>query len=148
MPIKHKMSMKRDRNEMAQVFNRQHGARNREFQTHQLVWVRASYQTPNRPVWVSGRVLGKQGRTLYDVIADNQEQKRHSNQLRRRENIEAWSTLLIAFDLPLQSTDEPSCPKSPPDGTTTTPATGRSTRNRKLTMRMQIDPSKNKYDDY
>ena len=89
-------------NDMEKQFNRHHGARPRQFQNGELVFVR-DYR-PGPVTWIPGQIVRRRGRVLYDTIVKGMVWKRHINQLRPRQESKFTTTLLETFDLPYQNT--------------------------------------------
>ncbi|MFG1588195.1 hypothetical protein ACDT12_12935 [Staphylococcus aureus] len=85
---------------MKRQFDKKHGAREVDFKIHDTVYAR-DYKDPNHPRWVSGRIMAKIGRTVYDVNIDGRIVRRHTNQLRPRSTDQAMKEMLGNFELTL-----------------------------------------------
>ncbi|MFH4976831.1 hypothetical protein AB6A40_003540 [Gnathostoma spinigerum] len=89
---------------MEAQFNRHHGARRRSFEPGDTVYVRDN--RGSHPSWVSGKVLRRRGRVVYEVQVGANVWTRHINQLRARFNLlghehagQALQTILETFDM-------------------------------------------------
>ncbi|EGT51773.1 hypothetical protein CAEBREN_12621 [Caenorhabditis brenneri] len=143
---------------MEAQFNRQHGARAKEFDAHDKVYVK-DYRNLNAPTWTSGIVIRRLGKTLYTVRVNGSAiWKRHANQLRKRgslsqpedtpmdllegpQNREESETSDISH-MPLSSPAPVSSPVPPPPPTV---VPRRSTRTTRPPSRLTVDPTKKSY---
>ncbi|EFO85571.1 hypothetical protein CRE_29108 [Caenorhabditis remanei] len=71
--------------EMEEQFKKQHGARPRNFQKEEKVYVK-DYRNINTASWIPGTIQSRIGKTLYKVFVNDTTWIRHSNQLRRRDD--------------------------------------------------------------
>uniref|UniRef100_A0A7I5ECW8 DUF5641 domain-containing protein n=1 Tax=Haemonchus contortus TaxID=6289 RepID=A0A7I5ECW8_HAECO len=111
----------------------------------------------NREEWSSGKVLRRVGKVLYRVLIGNKVCVRHANQLRLRYYDDAMTqrqdidTLFEMFDLPQQPTSSfqsPSLSREQKQHAEQAPSVDnshvhqprRSTRTRRPTTRLQVDP--------
>uniref|UniRef100_A0A7I4YSC5 Uncharacterized protein n=1 Tax=Haemonchus contortus TaxID=6289 RepID=A0A7I4YSC5_HAECO len=141
-------------------FNKHHGARKRVFSAGDPVLARQYHG--NREEWSSGKVLKRVGKVLYRVLIGNKVCVRHANQLRLRYYDDATAqrqdidTLLQMFDLPQQSTPSFQSASLSPEQTQHTEQAPsmdnshvyqprRSTRTRRPTTRLQVDPRQKTY---
>ncbi|CAS00121.1 Protein CBG27949 [Caenorhabditis briggsae] len=84
--------------EMEKQFNNQHGARCRNFNVGDKVYVK-DYRSINTTTWIPGTIQRRIGRTMYRVTVENNNfWIRHTNQLRRRDTP-------TSFDVPLDTMD-------------------------------------------
>ena len=110
--------IEKERNhKMEDQFNRHNGARPKQFEPHDAVWVRDFSRGGKR--WISGHVLARHGHATYDVLINGRKHRRHSNQMRPRAQETSENILFDLFDLPgLDQHATPNAARTP----TTTPA--------------------------
>ena len=84
---------------MEQQFNEHHGAKAKEFEIGDKVFVK-QHSANNKWRWVSGEILRKRGAVMYYVQTDERIVSAHANQLKRRFTfIGNDNVLLEAFDI-------------------------------------------------
>jgi hypothetical protein len=156
---------------MENQFNQHHGARSRQFNVNDAVFVK-DYRSAKQ-TWTPGTILRRLGNVTYLVSCCNLTWTRHANQLRSRDNITPIHQLLDIFDLPMPakpmrqpsdaappaSTPPPipaaTIPPSTPPTSTSTPSTtttvppvsrpSRPSRLRQPTVRLNMDPRQKTY---
>ncbi|XGW27836.1 hypothetical protein V3C99_007989, partial [Haemonchus contortus] len=141
-------------------FCAKHGIRKRVFNAGDPVLARQYHG--NREEWNSGKVLRRVGKVLYRVLIGNKVCVRHANQLRPRYYDDATAqrqdidTLFQMFDLPQQPTSSfqsPSLSREQTQHAEQAPSVDnshvyqprRSTRTRRPTTRLQVDPRQKTY---
>ncbi|VDL85067.1 unnamed protein product [Nippostrongylus brasiliensis] len=83
---------------MEEQFKRQHGARHRQFQVEDDVYVK-DYRH-QKPTWTAGRILRRQGSTTYTVRVGDLTWIHHAEQIRPSSSMTVVYKLLDAFDMP------------------------------------------------
>ncbi|PIO58681.1 hypothetical protein TELCIR_19878 [Teladorsagia circumcincta] len=144
---------------MESQFNKHHGARNRAFNPGDPVLVRQYHG--NHEEWSNGKILKRVGKVLYKVLVGNKVCVRHANQLRPRYHDDPsmqchdMDTLFEMFDLPRKPTASQSTSFSPGPIRNAEQAPSmddshdyqprRSTRTRRPTTRLRMDPHQETY---
>ncbi|EGT49549.1 hypothetical protein CAEBREN_25644 [Caenorhabditis brenneri] len=141
------------RNEKMELgFDRQHGARRREYDTGDKVYVKIN-TNQSTSTWLPGIIVGKVGHTIYDVNINGRTVKKHANQLRSRATPTPYPEFVEWLSMETNASDmSPTTPSPPTTPSANTPATvipavplRRSARTSKPVVSFQLDPSQKSY---
>ncbi|EGT45160.1 hypothetical protein CAEBREN_00502 [Caenorhabditis brenneri] len=141
------------RNEKMELgFDRQHGARRREYDTEDKVYVKI-ITNQSTSTWLPGIIVGKIGHTIYDVNVNGRTVKKHANQLRSRASPTPYPEFVEWLSMETNATDmPPTTPTPPPTPPANPPATvipvmplRRSARTSKPVVSFQLDLSQKSY---
>ncbi|CAO4375417.1 unnamed protein product [Caenorhabditis nigoni] len=135
LPVSHDTEMKKQ-------FNKQHGARRRNFTADEKVYVK-DYRNINTATWIPGTIQKRIGRTSYRVLVKDTVWIRYANLLRRRDN-------KIHSDVPQDQMDPIDVTPTPsPTSTSFTappvPMPRKSTRITRQPQRLVVKPNQKSY---
>lgn len=140
---------------MEKQFNQPHGARRRQFNVSDAVYVK-DYRG-QKTTWIPGIVVRRTESCTYVIRCEGLRWTRFINQLRSRFDSTILNYMLDVFELPLFSSDNSTLQNSPSPTATGVPAqdslppsassttTRRSSRSRRAPKRLVVNPKKKTY---